>query len=358
MRILTNETGLPAPLFHAIRNDTYEARGDISVTSLIDSPYQRLLRKNNEYTEDAADMVWALMGQAMHSVIERAGRHFDGGTFYPEIKLTMNLDGIVLSGTPDLIECRDDGVNILHDYKNIFTYAYKLGEKSGSYQKWVKQTNIYVNLIKNGAIDKKQAVEYNIGRLGFDIHEIYVHAFIRDWNMNKSEYSFGYPPHPVATFRIPLYSENSIQAYMVKQKKLHFEAEELFNRIKTTITPDTIDVCSEEDRWSRPTVWRMVKKGAKRSLKNFEIKTKMDETDASLYWAMKVVEHPGLQIDKVPGEDIRCVNYCPVNMFCKYYKKTYAEKKIEGAQNGAGDSYELLSNDKGKEFPKIIFRKS
>lgn len=356
MRILTNEMNLPAPLFHAIRNDTYEARGDISVTSLIDSPYVRLLRMNNTYTEDASDMIWALTGQAIHSVIERAGDKFDGGTFYPEVKLKMAVQGKILSGTPDLIECRDDGVNILHDYKNIFVYAYKLGEESGSYKKWVKQTNIYVQMIKHGVMEREYAEKYGRGNLGFDIHEIYVHAFIRDWNRNKSEYTFGYPEHPVATYRIPLYSSDSILNYVNKQMMHHTEQSELYKRIYQSELPvgevDTLEVCSEEDRWVRPTTWRMVKKGAKRSLKNFEINSKQDEQDANLWWASKIAEHPTLQIDKVPGEDIRCVNYCPVNMFCKYYKKTYGEEKETGSVGG-GDAYELLHSGEKPVVQKL-----
>lgn len=320
-RKLTNKKSLPLPLYLAIRNDTYESRGDISTTTLIDAPFQRILKKYNQYEEDAAEMIWSLYGQAVHAIIERikVDGSFTGSAFMPEEKLLISTTGneykkeIKLSGTSDLIEIKNDKYVILHDFKNIFAYIAKQGVSSSAYKKWVFQMNVYKYLIKQC--------------LNLDVSEIQVHAFIRDWNRSRSDYTDGYPEYPVETFNIPKYSNESILKYIKSRVDLHFIQEDTYKFGKE------IPHCSEEDRWARPEVWRMVKLGGKRSLKNFTIIDDADKVNAKTYYAMKSKDEPSLTIEITKGEDVRCINYCPVNNFCKYYKETYGTetKQPEGS---------------------------
>lgn len=314
-RILTNNNNLPLPLYLAIKNDTYEARGDISTTTLIDSPYLRLLRKYNTYTEDASDSIWALTGQAMHAVVERIGQNFERTKFMPEEKLMIRTSGyeftreIYLSGTSDLIEIDESGKVILHDFKNIFVWTAMQGIKSSAYEKWTKQLNIYRYMIKE--------------RLNLEVEEIKVHAFIRDWNLGKSERTADYPPYAAITFDIKPYSHKSILDYIKKRIDLHFIAEDNYKHGREQL----VDVCDKEDRWSRPTVWRFVKLGNKRALKNYTVRDDADELNAKVAYQELLKKNPTLTIDVVKGGDTRCENYCPVNMFCKYYQKEYVEKE-------------------------------
>ena len=64
-RILTNKYGLPNTLYDAIKYDTHKLAGDISVTTLIDAPQVRLLKKKHTYEEDVVDGLYALMGTAL-----------------------------------------------------------------------------------------------------------------------------------------------------------------------------------------------------------------------------------------------------------------------------------------------------
>lgn len=330
-RKLTNKKNLPLPLYLAIKNDTYEARGHISTTTLIDSPYVRLLKKYNEYEDDAADSIWSLTGQAMHSVVERVGTAFEGNRFMAEHKLLIKASGythekeIELSGTSDLIEITSEGEVILHDFKNVFVYVVKQGTNSSAYKKWILQLNVYRYMIKQC--------------LDLEVTKIYVHAFLRDWSRNRSEWQDDYPEYPVETFSIPAYSHKSMLDYIKKRIDLHFTHEEDYKKGFR----DNIPVCAEEDRWKRPEVWKMLKLGGKRSLKNFVINDTSDEENAKVYYAMKSKEVDKLTIEKVKGEDVRCVNYCPVNMFCKYYKATYLgkENKPKETEDGAGVTNEI-----------------
>ena len=72
---LTNLLGLPDAFVAAVKNDPYTGGGDISATKLIDSPQRRVLygKYKDFVVEDVSDRVWAVMGQAVHTVLERAG---------------------------------------------------------------------------------------------------------------------------------------------------------------------------------------------------------------------------------------------------------------------------------------------
>jgi len=316
-RHLTNYTDLPLPIYQAIKNDSYVPRGDISVTTLIDSPYIRLLRKFNEYEEDASDMVWALMGQALHCVIERAGDKIDNSKFYPEIKMELKIEDRLLSGTSDLIErvYDENGVNIkniLHDYKNIFVWSAMAGEDSPSYDHWKKQTNIYRLMAKYGRhSDTKE-------KIGIEIHEIYIHAFLRDWKKSESKRMSNYPPKAVMTFKIELLDEKYIVQYLKDRKTSHFLSEDAMSK------GFDIPVCNEEERWARPEIWKIMNADKKRSLKNFTINSDQDRNEANVYLALKMGDYNGkLWIQKEPGVDTRCADYCSVCGFCKYYRANY-----------------------------------
>ena len=98
---ITNKENLPQPLFSAIVADNYDKVGDISVSQLIKSPRQRALelRHDEEITVDASTMLWLLLGNTIHAVLERA----DTKDHLVEERLTMEVNGWVVSGKRDLL---------------------------------------------------------------------------------------------------------------------------------------------------------------------------------------------------------------------------------------------------------------
>ena len=118
---ITNNFGMPQPFVDFAINDKYsKGKADISVTSLIDSPKIRLMKDkyDDQIEVDAVDMVWALFGTAVHSVLEKSKQSDD---IITEERLYKEVDGWVLSGAIDRQEfiSNDDGsrtVNII-DYK-------------------------------------------------------------------------------------------------------------------------------------------------------------------------------------------------------------------------------------------------
>jgi len=103
MRI-TNEMGLPQPFVSAVEKEyTYKPKR-YSVTSILKGPREAILqrRHDDEITSDVSDMVWALFGTAVHSVLENAQETDDQ---LKENKIVVEMpNGYELSGIFDLYD--------------------------------------------------------------------------------------------------------------------------------------------------------------------------------------------------------------------------------------------------------------
>ena len=72
----TNFLNLPEPLVNAVVNDDYDrGSSDITVTELLSPPRKVALEKmhSDELVTDVSESMWALIGQAVHSILERSG---------------------------------------------------------------------------------------------------------------------------------------------------------------------------------------------------------------------------------------------------------------------------------------------
>ena len=73
--LITNNEALPQPIVDAVTKDPY-SRGDsdISVTQLLQPARKVVLEKkhDHEMVVDAADRLFALLGQIGHGILERA----------------------------------------------------------------------------------------------------------------------------------------------------------------------------------------------------------------------------------------------------------------------------------------------
>ncbi len=105
---ITNKHGLPKAFVDYATADRYsKGNADISVTSLIDSPRVRLLkdRHSNDLESDAADMIWPLLGTAVHNILEQST---STGNVVKEERLFMEVQGWTLSGAIDHQEIVDN----------------------------------------------------------------------------------------------------------------------------------------------------------------------------------------------------------------------------------------------------------
>src|SRR3990167_8524588 len=124
---VTNRAGLPDAIVRAIEHDGY-SRGDadISTTQLIDPPRKVALTEAHysELTEDASDRIWSLIGQAVHTILERA----DHAALAERLSMTV---------TTDL------GAWEISDHK--LTSAYVLTHPR---PEWDAQLNVYAELLR------------------------------------------------------------------------------------------------------------------------------------------------------------------------------------------------------------------
>jgi len=295
---ITNNFGMPQPFVDFAINDKYsKGKADISVTSLIDSPKIRLMKDkyDDQIEVDAVDMVWALFGTAVHSVLENSKQSDD---IITEERLYKEVDGWVLSGAIDRQEfiSNDDGsrtVNII-DYKVTSVWSVIYGKPE-----WENQLNCYAYL----------ASKTNVGSLK-------ICAILRDWNRRDAEKKEDYPKAPIVFVDIPLWDKSKTEEYIKERIRLHQEAQISFD------LNEDVGICSNEDMWKKNDTWAVKKKGQKRAIRVLDSE---EEANNYIDWHNETdqayTKKTDLEIEFRSGEYTRCGNYCSVADFCNQYKE-------------------------------------
>lgn len=275
---ITNKYNLPDPIVEAITNDDYDAGDcDISVTQLISPPQIRnlYLQHDDEIEEDASDRIWALFGQSVHAVLERAER-----TAISEVRLFAQIKGKILSGKFDRLHMRS---GTLTDYKVTSVYAVREPKSE-----WIAQLNV---------------LRWLAHRNGYaNIRELKIAAILRDWNRSGLKRDHNYPICPFITLDIPMWDDDKTVSYIHKQLDDHFGL----------IARD----CTEDETWARPDKYAVMKGANKLALKLFD-----KQVDAERYiddYAGKGKKN--LWIEYRKGEAVRCKDYCPVSKWCRQYQ--------------------------------------
>lgn len=282
---LTNHQGLPKLLVDAIRNDDY-SRGDsdISVTQLIDSPQIRRLLEEYEdmLSEDVSDRVWALLGQSVHHMIERAAR--SNPSAIVERRLRMPVLDKILSGQLDYLE---DGVLVDWKVTSAWTLTYR------SHESWEAQLNVLAHLC-----------EYN----QLPVKELKVLAICRDWSPRKAADGSNYPHSAVVEVPFERWDNWTTQRYIVQRMALHFSDSWMFEN-PTGTQPE----CSDEERWKQPDTWAVMKKGRKSAIRVFDNE---DDAEAHLMELAGDKDVHPFSVEWRRGRYSRCERYCPVRTVC------------------------------------------
>ena len=302
MRI-TNKFGMPQPFVDFAINDKYsKGKADISVTTLIDSPRVRIMKENfdDKIEVDAVDMVWALFGTAVHSVLEssntypRVGHPSD--KIINEERLFSELDGWLLSGAIDRQESKDNSITII-DYKVTSVWSVIYGKPE-----WEKQLNCYAYLCD----DKNAFKKTNVTNLK-------ICAILRDWNRREAERRSDYPQAPIVFVDVPLWSYDERMSYLKERIKLHQEAQIAFD------VTGKLPLCSNEERWRKKDTWALKKKKLKRALKVFDSEESAHDYQ-EVYHQHRLHPSDATEIEFRGGEYTRCQgNYCSVAEFCDQF---------------------------------------
>lgn len=322
---LTNKHNLPETFVNACLIDNHVTRGDISVTQLIDAPQIRYLKRNNDYEEDVMDRIWALMGTAVHYILELSEIEYSEARYmmecygalikhgneglakellsfveekFPRFKdpdvflektMSIEIDGMTISGTMDKFT---QSTGVLEDYKNCSTWAY-INEESK--KKWYAQQNIYAYMLRQN---------------GHTVNKSIINAIFRDFSKSAGLRNKDYPKNPIEIIDIKLYDDDFMKNYLKKRVQLHRNADE-----------GNVAECTGKERWSKPDQFAVKQKGRKNAVRVLSSQKALDE-----WMTANSFKYDNLSVEKRPGSNGRCENYCSVSSICPQFKKIMQEK--------------------------------
>lgn len=275
---ITNKLGLPAPIVQAISNDPYNpGHSDITCTGLIAPPRQKALMKlhADKLEIDASSRVWALVGQAVHGILERSCPE----NCLSEERLYIERCGWKIGGQYDYF---DPASGLLQDYKVTSVWSVKDGAKS----EWLAQLNILATIMREH---------------GYQINQLQIVAILRDWRKSESYQNSDYPQMQSILIDIPLWSEEKCEEYIFERVRLHQMAR------------DNLPECSAEERWQTADIWAVMKDGGKRAKK-----VCISENEAGIYCADCGAGH---YVEYRRGLSKRCESYCDCAIVCDQWKK-------------------------------------
>lgn len=275
MTTYTNHHNLPAALVAAVTNDAYRGGGDISVTKLIDAPQRRVLglRHAADIRVDVSERIWALLGQAVHHILERAGTDT-----LVEQRLFADIGGWKLSGQFDRLHLGD---KTLSDYKVTSTY------KAQGDEQWTRQLNI---------------LRWLAHQNGIAVDTLEIVAIFRDWRRSEAERNPQYPQQAVAVIPIPVWTLAYTEQFIAERVTAHQLAQ------GGQDTP-----CTDDERWYSGTSYALMKQGGKRALKVADTVEALGEPTADQH----IVTRPGVYR--------RCASHCEVSAFCSQWHATQTQ---------------------------------
>ena len=288
----TNKHNIPIEIIRAVENDSY-SKGDSvkSITGLLQPPQISILNEehSDKITQDISERIWILLGQSVHSILERANENeLDTLT---EERMYATVYGWRISGQTDSISLED---NTLKDYKVTSAWTVMNALKDEK-PEWAQQLNCYGWLAKQA---------------GKTIDQLNIIAISRDWSKFQYERSGGdYPPAPVTVINIPMWTDEEQQNFIEERVSLHQDAEAEF------LISGTLPPCSDEERWKKEDTYRVVKAGRKSALRVLDSQKKADK------YMSGHKNEKNLSVELALGKSVRCESYCPVADFCKQYQE-------------------------------------
>lgn len=294
MRI-TNKMNLPRPFVSAVEREYAYTPKRYSATSVLNGARQSILQRRHadEIEADASEMVWAIFGTAVHSILEQAP---ETESQIKENKVTVPMpNGYELSGIFDLY---DDETGTVTDYKTASIWKVKLGD----FEDWRKQVLIYAWMLR---------------QIGFDAKRGQIVALLKDHSKAKAKVG-EHPPLPVFQISWDFKERDfeEIRQFLLGRFAQIEEAEKL--------PDDELPICSESERWARGESFAVVKKNTRRARKLFKTEDYGQEAEqrAREYAA---VMGEGFSVEHRPGTDVKCLDYCSAAPFCSHYKKITEE---------------------------------
>lgn len=285
---LTNRFKLPDALVRAVQNDSYSAGdADASVTTLLAParPVALMRKYGSEVVDDVSNRIWSLLGQAVHTVLERANE-----TGIAERRMSAIVHGWKISGGMDLYE---NGK--LTDYKLL--RVRKIIE--GVPEDYEAQLNSYAYLLRAN---------------GHEVNELELVVILRDWDRTSAEKDpVGYPQAEAIQMPVRLWPKERAEQFVHERVRIHQLAKEAVEKEQLDLLPK----CTPEERWARDQNWAVMRYSKDKNKKRRAEKLHDNEGSALAHAA----QEKDFYVEFRPGRSIRCEAYCGVKNHCEQWKQ-------------------------------------
>lgn len=299
-----------------LAHDTYDmvpATKKISVTTLLKSPRQTILKSRltgSDTASDVSELINARLGQSIHKGVEDAWAEphaalralgypekvvekvivnptewaKDDFPVWIELRTEKPLAGWTVSGESDAILR-----GAVHDIKSTGIFAYTSGSNNEKYR---LQMSLYRWLNQDKVTEDMGYIEY----------------YFKDWDKLESGYKANYPPFPVYQQPIPLLSVSATEQYA--RKKIG-ELEVYWDEPETSIP-----LCSAEDLWQSKPKWQYFGAATnKKASKNFNTEPE------ALQWR----NAKGKGVVKYQAAKAKACLYCEAASICSQRKNLKAQ---------------------------------
>ena len=280
--MLTNKLGLPKPFVDAATQSHRYTPKRYSVTQLLKGTREVILtrRHADEIESDVADSVWLIFGRAVHKILEESE---ETETQLKENFITAKVGEYTVSGIFDLY---DDATGTVTDYKTASVWKVIYNE----WDDYRRQILIYCWILR---------------QMGFDARRGEVVVLLKDHSKTDAKRKRGYPQHPVHTV-----------SWEFTEDDFRSTGEFLRDRfaeiaMAERMPDDALPICTDEERWHKPGKFAVMRKGRKSAVKLYDNRVEAD---------IHAMNSGSLYVEERPGEDRKCMDYCPVRDFCIHYR--------------------------------------
>lgn len=287
---ITNKLNFPQPFVTAVTKEYQYKDKQYSVTSILKDVREILLtrRHNDEIEQDVADMIWLILGTAVHKVLEESQEEkteFKEEHFVEEVG-----NGYKLSGQADLYNAEQKMVT---DYKTCSCWKVIYDD----WEDYRKQLLMYA---------------WAFRKMGFEVEKGQIVAIIKDHSKTKAKVDSNYPQYPVYK-KVFEFTEQDFEEI----EKFIKEKFELIAKYENT-PDDELPICSAEQRWNEGDKYAVKKKGNKRALRVYDTLEEAEE---------HIKQDDNLELEVRKGIDKKCLEgYCSCYKFCNYWRQNYGNE--------------------------------
>jgi hypothetical protein len=261
----------PSPFARALQKDHYtKGNSQFSVTQLLSPPQRTFLRMNHEEIKTPYGGMMALLGTAIHNILEANVDESLGER--KEVRLHTEILGCKVSGQLDFYE-----PGAVHDYKCV-----------GGVQEAAKKEH-YLQVQMNGYLAKVN---------GWHVQNVGVMYFQRDWKQLQSLNNPAYPKTPFKSFVHPYEEQEAIDIF-------HQTVSDHLAATQGKPRP-----CTQEEKWQKPDTYAIMKVGGSRASK---VCDSLAEAES--------LKKAGQYIQTRRAESTYCEHFCGFKHACPQYKR-------------------------------------